>query len=66
VSESCEYLPVFDRCYNGGIEMRCENCNQRRTLNDAGLCHECEQAEREAAVIVDENGDEWTPGGYGL
>lgn len=43
----------------------CDNCHKQRSLRD-GLCHECEQAARDAAVIVDENGDEWTPGGYRL
>lgn len=44
---------------------KCESCGKTRSLND-GLCHECEQAERDASVLVDENGEEWTPGGYAL
>lgn len=44
----------------------CEKCGNRRTVNDACLCHECEQAEREASVVVDENGQEWTVGGFAL
>lgn len=46
----------------GGI---CELCEQWRSLRD-GLCHECEQAGRDAAMIVDENGEEWTFGGFRL
>lgn len=42
---------------------KCESCKQVRSLRD-GLCHECEQAERDAAVETDENGEEWVPGGY--
>ena len=45
---------------------RCDTCGRVRTLNGAGLSHECDQAEREAATITDENGDDWTPGGYAL
>jgi predicted amidophosphoribosyltransferase len=44
---------------------KCDNCGKHRSLCD-GICHECEQAERDAAVIVDEHGEEWTPGGYRL
>jgi tRNA(Ile2) C34 agmatinyltransferase TiaS len=44
----------------------CDTCKQRRTLNSAGICHQCNQKEIEASVIVDENGEEWTPGGYRL
>jgi hypothetical protein len=44
----------------------CDTCGRVRTLRD-GLCHECEQAERDAAPVeIDENGEEWTPGGYAL
>lgn len=45
---------------------KCEKCGEHRTLNGAGLCHQCEQAEREAATVTDENGEQWTPGGYRL
>ena len=45
---------------------KCNGCGYDRSLRD-GLCHECEQAERDAAVVlVDENGEEWIPGGYRL
>ena len=45
---------------------KCNGCGYDRSLRD-GLCHECEPAERDAAVVlVDENGEEWIPGGYRL
>ena len=42
----------------------CERCNRLRSLCD-GLCHECEQAEHDATVIL-VDGEEWVPGGYRL
>jgi len=47
------------------VREHCENCGNSRSLRD-GLCHECEQAERDASVITDENGYEWVPGGFRL
>lgn len=44
----------------------CEDCGQERTCNGAGLCHECQQSSNENSVIVDEEGQEWVPGGYAL
>lgn len=51
---------------NNPYPTKCSNCGQKRTCNDAGLCHECQQADNEASVIVDENGQEWVPGGFRL
>jgi recombinational DNA repair protein RecR len=44
---------------------KCDVCGLHRSLRD-GICHECEQTERDASVMVDENSEEWTPGGYRL
>jgi hypothetical protein len=44
---------------------KCDSCGQPRTCNDAGLCHECQQAENESAIIVID-GEEYIPGGFAL
>jgi hypothetical protein len=49
-----------------GYPEQCDVCGLKRTCNDAGLCHECQQADNERCTIVDENGEEWTPGGFAL
>ena len=53
---------------------KCESCKQTRSLND-GLCHECEQAEIDAArcgicgddrTVCQCDGGPYVPGGYRL
>jgi len=53
---------------------RCDSCGEHRSLHD-GLCHECEQSERESCNCVECGktqdacgceGGPWTPGGYRL
>ena len=59
---------------NGYPEI-CDSCNQRRTCNDAGLCHECQQDDNDACLCVECGleqaicaceGGPWIPGGYAL
>lgn len=50
---------------NGYLE-NCDSCGQKRTCNDAGLCHKCQVDSDEASVIVDADGQEWVPGGFRL
>lgn len=44
----------------------CEVCGQTRTCNASGLCHRCQVEADERDVIVDEDGEEWVPGGFRL
>jgi hypothetical protein len=44
---------------------KCDICNKDRSLKD-GICHECEQSKIDSSIIIDENGEEWVPGGYRL
>lgn len=46
---------------NGYPEV-CDNCDQRRTCNDAGYCHECEQAFREANPIDPDTDERFAQG----
>jgi hypothetical protein len=54
---------------------KCDSCGQVRTLNGAGLCHECNADEIAAASCVECHNDSdactcldgpWIPGGYRL
>ena len=53
-------------CGFGKRTRGCDGCGRPRTLNGAGMCHECTVAEMEAAVSVDAEGNEWVPGGCRL
>jgi hypothetical protein len=35
-----------------GYPETCTTCGKTRTCDDAGLCHECDQAERDAAACM--------------
>lgn len=53
----------------------CSDCGKRRTCNNDGQCHECGQAERDAATCAECNSPKddcrcidgpWIPGGRRL